>query len=66
MVIIFKTKRTLKVAALDIGYQAGVTSILEAKPDVLYLLGADSGSITREDLPPNAFVIYQVFLIRRP
>jgi len=48
-----------QVAALDIGYQAGVSSILEAKPDVLYLLGSDAGAITREDLPPNAFVIYQ-------
>merc|ERR1712141_795384 len=29
-----------QVAALDIGYQAGVSSVLEAKPDVLYLPGA--------------------------
>merc|ERR1712038_2187349 len=48
-----------QVAALDIGYQAGVSSVLETKPDVLYLLGADAGAITRDDLPPNAFVIYQ-------
>lgn len=48
-----------QVAALDIGYQAGVSSIRETKPDVLYLLGADAGTITREDLPPNAFVVYQ-------
>ena len=48
-----------QVAALDVGYQAGVTSVLEAKPDVVYLLGADAGAISREDLPPNAFVIYQ-------
>jgi len=48
-----------QVAALDVGYQAGVTSVLESKPDVLYLLGADAGAISREDLPPNAFVIYQ-------
>merc|ERR1719361_981426 len=33
--------------------------VVEAKPDVLYLLGADAGAITRDDLPPNAFVIYQ-------
>merc|ERR1719471_2173617 len=46
-----------QVAALDVGYQAGVTSLLEAKPDVVYLLGADAGAISREDLPPNAFVI---------
>ena len=52
-----------QVAALDIGYQAGVSSVLEAKPDVLYLLGADAGAVTRADLPPNAFVIYQVQLL---
>jgi NADH dehydrogenase (ubiquinone) Fe-S protein 1 len=48
-----------QVAALDIGYQAGVSSVLESKPDVLFLLGADAKAITRDDLPPNAFVIYQ-------
>merc|ERR1711953_1606409 len=48
-----------QVAALDIGYKAGVAAIKEQKPDVLFLLGADSGSVTRADLPPNAFVIYQ-------
>lgn len=48
-----------QVAALDIGYQAGVSSVLETKPDVIYLLGADAGAVSRDDLPPNAFVIYQ-------
>jgi len=48
-----------QVAALDLGYTAGVSSIREAKPEVVFLLGADEGSITRNDLPPGAFVIYQ-------
>merc|ERR1712179_597578 len=48
-----------QVAALDIGYKANVSSIKEQKPDVLFLLGADSGSVTRADLPENCFVIYQ-------
>jgi len=48
-----------QVAALDIGYKANVSSIKEQKPDVLFLLGADSGSLTRADLPENCFVIYQ-------
>jgi len=48
-----------QVAALDIGYKANVASIKEQKPDVLFLLGADSGSVTRADLPENCFVIYQ-------
>jgi len=48
-----------QVAALDIGYKAGVSAIKEQKPDVLFLLGADAGKITRADLPDNCFVIYQ-------
>ncbi|TRY79549.1 hypothetical protein TCAL_12405 [Tigriopus californicus] len=48
-----------QVAALDIGYQAGVSAVREAKPDVLFLLGADAGAITRADLPKDCFVIYQ-------
>merc|ERR1711971_223115 len=48
-----------QVAALDIGYKASVSSIKEQKPDVLFLLGADAGMVTRADLPENCFVIYQ-------
>ena len=48
------------MAALDIGYQAGTHAVRELKPDVLFLLGADNGAITRADLPKNSFVIYQV------
>ena len=31
-----------------------------ALPQVLWLLGADSGALKREDLPADCFVIYQV------
>jgi NADH dehydrogenase (ubiquinone) Fe-S protein 1 len=48
-----------QVAALDIGYQAGPDAIKEMKPEVLFLMGADSGTITRADLPKDCFVIYQ-------
>lgn len=48
-----------QVAALDLGYQAGVDSVKSSKPKVLYLLGADEGLITREDLPSDCFIIYQ-------
>ncbi|CAG0902625.1 unnamed protein product [Cyprideis torosa] len=48
-----------QVTALDLGYQAGVSSIRNAKPKVLYMLGADECAVTREDLAPDAFVIYQ-------
>ncbi|KAL3831459.1 hypothetical protein ACJMK2_023206 [Sinanodonta woodiana] len=48
-----------QVAALDLGYKAGVEYIRQNPPKVLYLLGADEGAITREDLPKDCFVIYQ-------
>lgn len=48
-----------QVAALDLGYKAGVADIRNHVPKVLYLLGADEETITRSDLPPNTFVIYQ-------
>lgn len=48
-----------QVAALDLGYQAGVEAIRANPPRVLFLLGADEGTITRENLPKDAFVIYQ-------
>ena len=47
------------MAALDVGYKAGVEYIKQNPPKVLYLLGADEGAITREDLPKDCFVIYQ-------
>ena len=48
-----------QVAALDLGYSAGVSNLLAAKPEVVYLMGADAGAVSRSDLPKDAFVIYQ-------
>ncbi|XP_059472269.1 NADH-ubiquinone oxidoreductase 75 kDa subunit, mitochondrial [Neocloeon triangulifer] len=48
-----------QVAALDLGYTPGVAKIRANPPKVLFLLGADEGTITRADLPKDAFVIYQ-------
>lgn len=48
-----------QVAALDLGYSAGVEKVRQTRPQVLYLLGADEGTLTRSDLPSDAFVIYQ-------
>jgi len=48
-----------QVAALDLGYKAGVAEVREAKPKVLWLLGADAGALSREDLPEDCYVIYQ-------
>lgn len=47
------------MAALDLGYKLGVADIRNSPPKVLYLLGADEGTITRADLPKDAFIIYQ-------
>lgn len=48
-----------QVAALDLGYKAGVDSIRSNPPKVLFLLGADEGAVSREDLPKDCCVIYQ-------
>lgn len=48
-----------QVAALDLGYKAGVEAIRKNPPKILFLLGADGGCITRADLPKNSFIIYQ-------
>ena len=48
-----------QVAALDLGYKAGVEYIRQNPPSVLYMLGADEGAITRDQIPKDCFVIYQ-------
>ncbi len=48
-----------QVAALDIGYTPGVSAIKQAKPKLLYLLGADENLVTRSDMKDGSFVIYQ-------
>ena len=44
---------------MDVGYTPGCAEAIENKPKVLFLLGADSGVITRDKLPKDCFVIYQ-------
>uniref|UniRef100_A0A3Q3XJ91 NADH-ubiquinone oxidoreductase 75 kDa subunit, mitochondrial n=1 Tax=Mola mola TaxID=94237 RepID=A0A3Q3XJ91_MOLML len=48
-----------QVAALDLGYKPGVEAIRKNPPKLLFLLGADAGCITRQDLPKESFIIYQ-------
>lgn len=48
-----------QVAALDLGYKPGVEAIRKTPPRVLFLLGADGGCVTRQDLPKDCFIIYQ-------
>jgi NADH dehydrogenase (ubiquinone) Fe-S protein 1 len=53
-------KNASQVAALDIGYKGGVSSIIERKPKVLYILGADEDLVNRSDLnQKESFIIYQ-------
>jgi len=47
-----------QVGALDAGLTAGVSAIKELKPKVLFLLGADEGNISTDDLAPGAKIIY--------
>jgi len=46
-----------QVAALDIGYKPGLQNI--GSPKLLYLLGADSGKINRDNLPKDCYIVYQ-------
>lgn len=48
-----------QVAALDLGYKPGVEAIRKNPPKLLFLLGADAGCVTRQDLPKDSFIIYQ-------
>lgn len=48
-----------QVAALDLGYKPGVEAVRKNPPKVLFLLGADGGCVTRQDLPKDCFIIYQ-------
>jgi NADH dehydrogenase (ubiquinone) Fe-S protein 1 len=47
-----------QVAALDLGYKAGLDHIRENPPSLLFMLGADGGAVTRENLPDNCCVVY--------
>ena len=49
-----------QVAALDIGYKAGVASIRQQKPKILFMMGADEELVSRSDLDQKeSFIVYQ-------
>uniref|UniRef100_A0A7G3ATU5 NADH-ubiquinone oxidoreductase 75 kDa subunit, mitochondrial n=1 Tax=Lutzomyia longipalpis TaxID=7200 RepID=A0A7G3ATU5_LUTLO len=48
-----------QVGALDVGYAPGVEKLKEAQPQVVFLLNADGGAVTRESLPKGCFIVYQ-------
>lgn len=47
-----------QAGALDIGYKAGLSGVPK-NAKLLYLLGADSGLIKKEDVPKDCLVVYQ-------
>ncbi|XP_073830636.1 NADH dehydrogenase (ubiquinone) 75 kDa subunit [Musca autumnalis] len=47
-----------QTGAYDVGYQPGYKNALKAQPKVLFLLGADAGKISRDQLPKDSFVVY--------
>ena len=47
-----------QTGAYDVGYQPGLQAAIKAKPKVLFLLGADAGKISRDQLPQECFIVY--------
>lgn len=47
------------VGALDVGYTSNLEEVVNSKPKLLFLLGADEGKIARDQLPSDCFVVYQ-------
>lgn len=47
-----------QVAALDVGYNPGAEEVIADSPKVMFLLGADSGAISKESIPKDCFVVY--------
>lgn len=51
------------VGASDVGYDSNITETLKAinsaKSPFVYMLNADSGVVNRDNLPKDAFIVYQ-------
>ncbi|KAA0184254.1 NADH-ubiquinone oxidoreductase 75 kDa subunit mitochondrial [Fasciolopsis buskii] len=47
-----------QVAALDLGYTPNAGQIRQAKPRILFLVGADREIVSRADLPKDCLVVY--------
>lgn len=52
-------KNASQVAALDVGYTPGTDGLKASNPEVVFLLNADAGVVTRESLPKDCFIVYQ-------
>ncbi|KAH9523622.1 NADH dehydrogenase Fe-S protein subunit 1 ndufs1 [Bulinus truncatus] len=51
-------KNASQVGALDLGYQAGITGLKAQQSELIFLLGADAGVVSREKINPSATIIY--------
>jgi len=47
-----------QVAALDLGYKPGVQEVVDQKPTLLFLMGADGEKVTRDNLPSDCCIVY--------
>jgi len=47
-----------QVAALDLGYKAGVDAVRDNQVKVLFLMGADEGAVDKQSLSKDCFVVY--------
>lgn len=47
-----------QVGALDLGYHGGINPVKRLKPHLVFLLGADAGTVKRDDLYDNCMVVY--------
>jgi len=51
-------KSASTVGALDLGYKSGVSSIKANKPKLLFLVGADAGAVTADDIAEDGVIVY--------
>merc|ERR1711887_264879 len=51
-------KSASTVGALDLGYKSGVDTVKEQKPKLLFLVGADAGTVSADDIAEDGVVIY--------
>lgn len=54
-------KSASTVGALDLGYKSGVSSIKANKPKLLFLVGADAGAVTADDV--SLFIFQQIDIV---
>uniref|UniRef100_A0A2C9JNV6 NADH-ubiquinone oxidoreductase 75 kDa subunit, mitochondrial n=1 Tax=Biomphalaria glabrata TaxID=6526 RepID=A0A2C9JNV6_BIOGL len=51
-------KNASQVGALDLGYQPGVSGLKALQAELIFLLGADAGTVSKDKINPSSSVIY--------